>query len=410
MVNAMYAKDISKKMCAAARIRVSKPDAMPNGSAPFGYKFSEDKKKYLVDPETAPYARMIFQWVLLGVSFKKIAQRLDLLGVMTPGQNRVKNSGKEMPRASWKAGTVYKIVQNPNYTGDIYTGRLRQALYKSESRRWTSPEEWTVRENAHEPIVTREDFQKAQEIIRDNSTIAHSKKPFHCVERERLQDNFQNMIYCSECGRGMHFVRYTHDYTTKTKSVTGYICPSKEGESACGGKMVYEDFIKIVVMDQIQLLIKSMCDYKKMLDKIKVSQGGKNVLLSAQKQMMALKVKIAETEERQVTLYENYAEGLLEQEDYQSIKESYIQSTQQMQEELQQLEKKERRLEKTISQYTEMVKNLETYLGKREFDEKLVHELIERITVSKNNGIEVTFKCNDVYREVIQMIEESDKK
>jgi hypothetical protein len=255
--------------------------------------------------------------------------------------------------------------------------------------------------------VSREDYQRVQEIIQTNSRKKESYRACHSEERERLPNHFPGLIYCAECGHQMSFVRYTHDYTTNKKSVTAYICPENEGKAACGGQLVYEDFLKIVAMDQIQVLIKSMCDYKKLLDKINASQGGKNVLLSAQKKMMALNVKISEAEEKQTTLYENYAEGLLDAEDYQSIKENYISSIQTMQEELRQLEQKKRKLERTINQYTELVNHLESYLDKREFNEKLVQELIERIIVSKTRKLEVVFKCNDVYQNIVKIVEGS---
>jgi chemotaxis methyl-accepting protein methylase len=123
---------------------------------------------------------------------------------------------------------------------------------------------------------------------------------------------------------------------------------------------------------------------------------------------MALNVKITEAEEHQATLYENYAEGLLDAEDYQSLKEHYILSIQTMKEELRQLEQKKRMLERNINQYNELVNHLESHLDKREFNEKLVQELIERITVSKTGQIDVVFKCNDVYQNVVKMLEGSD--
>ena len=49
MVNAMYAKDISKKICASREVMKNKADSMPMGTAPFGYDHSEDKKKYVLE-------------------------------------------------------------------------------------------------------------------------------------------------------------------------------------------------------------------------------------------------------------------------------------------------------------------------------------------------------------------------
>jgi hypothetical protein len=65
-------------------------------------------------------------------------------------------------------------------------------------------------------------------------------------------------------------------------------------------------------------------------------------------------------------------------------------------------------LERNINQYNELVNHLESHLDKREFNEKLVQELIERITVSKTGQIDVVFKCNDVYQNVVKMLEGSD--
>lgn len=54
----------------------------------FGYVRSEDKTRQVVDETVAPVVRMIFQWTLLGVSKREIADRLNLLGVATPGTER----------------------------------------------------------------------------------------------------------------------------------------------------------------------------------------------------------------------------------------------------------------------------------------------------------------------------------
>ena len=128
-------------------------------------------------------------------------------------------------------------------------------------------------------------------------------------------------------------------------------------------------------------------------------------MLSAQKKMLALQVKISETEERQHKLYEDYADGILDAEDYQNIKEQYVADAQRMQDELAGLEVKRKRLEKTIDDYSKIVKHLEQYLDNREFNPELVHELVERVSISNTDGYEITFKCEDVYKRVIEMME-----
>ena len=405
MVNAMYAKDISKKICASREVIKNKEDSMPMGTAPFGYDHSEDKKRFVLDEENAPTVRAIFAWSRLGVSVKEIGKRLDLIGAMTPGQSRNKKVGKEIKPAEWRADTVYKILSHPGYVGDVCVGRIKQALYKAEKCHRTSPDEWTVHQNAHEPLVTREDREQIMQTMKANNMKKYSETDYHKEQREKIQDQFSGMIHCAECGRNMYYVRYLHDYKTLKKTGGQYLCPQNGGKAACGGRVVHEDFLKIFIMDQIHLLIKGMCDRKKMLDMVNTSQGGKNALLSAQKKMLALQVKISETEERQHKLYEDYADGILDAEDYQNIKEQYVADAQRMQDELAGLEVKRKRLEKTIDDYSKIVKHLEQYLDNREFNPELVHELVERVSISNTDGYEITFKCEDVYKRVIEMME-----
>ncbi len=405
MVNAMYAKDISKKICVSREVIKNKEDSMPMGTAPFGYDHSEDKKRFVIDEENAPTVRAIFAWSRLGVSVKEIGKRLDLIGAMTPGQSRNQKVGKEVKPAEWRADTVYKILSHPGYVGDVCVGRIKQALYKAEKCHRTSPDEWTVHQNVHEPLVTREDREQIIQTMKANNMKKYSETDYHKEQREKIQDQFSGMIHCAECGRNMYYVRYLHDYKTLKKTGGQYLCPQNGGKAACGGRVVHEDFLKIFIMDQIHLLIKGMCDRKKMLDMVNTSQGGKNALLSAKKKMLALQVKISETEERQHKLYEDYADGILDAEDYQNIKEQYVADAQRMQDELAGLEVKRKRLEKTIDDYSKIVKHLEQYLDNREFNPELVHELVERVSISNTDGYEITFKCEDVYKRVIEMME-----
>ncbi len=65
MVNAMYAKDMSKKILAAKEAQKRNGNITLSKVA-FGYVRSEDKTRQVVDKTVAPVVCMIFQWTLLG--------------------------------------------------------------------------------------------------------------------------------------------------------------------------------------------------------------------------------------------------------------------------------------------------------------------------------------------------------
>lgn len=66
IINTLYAKDISKKVAAALRIKQQNGEFIGSYAA-YGYmKSKEDKHKIVIDEETAPVVKMIFEWKAQG--------------------------------------------------------------------------------------------------------------------------------------------------------------------------------------------------------------------------------------------------------------------------------------------------------------------------------------------------------
>ena len=183
MVNAMYAKDMSKKILAAKEAQKRNGNITLSKVA-FGYVRSEDKTRQVVDETVAPVVRMIFQWTLLGVSKREIADRLNLLGIATPGQKEKRKIARvPLEETKWNGGTVRKILENPTYTGDIVTGKLKQSLYKGVKQYRTVPEEWDVQKDMHTPLVAREDYLRLS--IADGDLGKENKDESNSIDNQR---------------------------------------------------------------------------------------------------------------------------------------------------------------------------------------------------------------------------------
>lgn len=298
MVNAMYAKDMSKKILAAKDVQRKKGNITLSKVA-FGYVRSEDRHRQIVDEEIAPFVRMMFQWYLMGVSKKKIAERLNLLGVVTPGQReRTDRVMVPLGQAKWRADTVDKVLNNPTYAGDIVTGKLSQSLYKGIKQYRTKPEEWNIQRDMHTPMIARDDYEELQKRSKE---IKNKTKGWHLKymeDREKYRDCFPGMVRCGDCGRAMYCVRYTHNYTTMEKAGMYYTCSSPNHiDNHCDQK-VEENLLKIVVMDQIHILIKSLCDRKRLLQKLKNDMNEKNAFSQARARIRILEREIKQAEEK----------------------------------------------------------------------------------------------------------------
>ena len=405
MVNAMYAKDMSKKILAAKDAQRKKGNITLSKVA-FGYVRSEDRHRQIVDEEVAPFVRMIFQWYMMGVSKKKIADRLNLMGIATPGQ-REKTGVLTVPleQTKWRTDTVDKIVNNPTYVGDIVTGKLKQSLYKGIKQYRTSPEDWNVQRDMHTPMIARDDYEELQERSNKIRKVTRNWHLKYMEDREKYKDCFPGMVRCGDCGRPMYCVRYTHNYKTMEKVGIYYTCSAQNYVNNYCGQKIEENLLKILVMDQIQILIKSMCDRKKLLQRLKSDSSEKNAFYEAGAKVRMLERKIAQAEEKNTVLYEDYVGGIVEKEDFDMMKERYIRELQNLRDDLQIAKQDQRMLEKKTDRYMDMVSNLEKYLSDRSFNEALVQELVEYVEIYKNGSIHVCFKCDDKYKQITELIE-----
>ena len=156
MINEAYAADISKK------VRAQQNQTMRDGQfvgarPPYGYKKAPDNcHRLLVNEDTAPTVRQIFQWAVDGVPLNEIVKRLNEGGTMTPGyyhascglfsfDSKLAGSGK------WQTWTVGKILADEVYTGDMVQGKHTNIGHKQVV---TSPENWIVVRNTHEASIS----------------------------------------------------------------------------------------------------------------------------------------------------------------------------------------------------------------------------------------------------------------
>lgn len=214
MINESYALDTSKKVReqAARDMRAGK---FIGARPPYGYQKSpDDCHKLIVDEETAPVVKQIFQWVLEGVSYDKIAVMLNEAGVMTPSHYMKKqgiiSSQNWIGQGYWQTFTIAKIVRSEIYTGDMVQGKSVTIQHKQIK---TDKKDWIVVKNTHEAIISNETFEKAQQcrIEIDKKSKSKNKIPY-------TENVLKGKIFCQYCGKNLNRGRKI----TKTKGEIYY--------------------------------------------------------------------------------------------------------------------------------------------------------------------------------------------
>ena len=404
MVNSLYAKDISKKIGLSYQMRREK--GIPTSwCTPYGYRLNQKKNQYEVTEE-AKYVKLIFQWYLMGLSTYEIARRLEFLEVPRPNEhlNRKLHEGQDTKFNKWYSSTVLRILANQAYVGDLVTGKTQTASYKGIGLHPVAKNEWNVKENAHEAIILKADFQKVQERRDKNKERWDKALARSEGTRAECYNHLAGMVFCGCCQQSMTFVRRVH----KTKEETYYgvfVCKRKKGTTPCSYHTVTEKMLMMVAMKQIHHLVSTMCEEEKMVKEL-LRNNNLDSTRSIKMKENSIACRIQETEERRLHLYEDYKAEILNKEEYGQLKEHYIAEKQRLEHELQKQRQRALELEKRMRTCSEQMERMRDILNQSEFDEELVHELIKRIYVGVDNSVEIEFKCSDPYQEVLTLVTE----
>ncbi len=198
ILNDMYSRDISKKVL-AGRMTRSRQGKFCGGTPPYGLKRDpEEKGHLLIDPETAPVIRKIYDMALDGWGCMRIAKRL--MEDKAPITHVKTQTECDVNYYYWSASRISHILRNPFYKGAHLVCRTHQKGIRSGTVDIIPREDWEIIENCHEAIVTPEEWDKVQELIDGRPAIMEGNAcPFYNI--------FHGIIYCATCGKSMQ-VRY----------------------------------------------------------------------------------------------------------------------------------------------------------------------------------------------------------
>lgn len=200
-MNDVYLRDTSRKV--KQTLDMKRKKGKYAACPPYGYKKAARTTDQLVpDENTAPVVQKIFDWASSGLSTRSIAARLNEECIIPPLKYRVEYRDEFTPqgaaRASdhWNYTTVKRILRNRVYLGHTILGKTRKVNVKSRKKVAVPEEDWCFTKNTHEPLVTQEQFDRAEHFLGEN-TRANAENPSfrHSI--------FSGIAYCAHCGTAM---------------------------------------------------------------------------------------------------------------------------------------------------------------------------------------------------------------
>lgn len=391
LVNEMYAKDISKKE------KVSKRTEQEAGSyvgsvAPFGYRIEKQGRLHIliVEPEEARIVQYIFEAYVSGKTINTISRELFERKIHRISDYRQYGhliQQEDELLHQWGSSSIRVILERHNYYGDLVQHKYESRFAKGEKWCELMPsEEWIVTENAHEPIISKILFEKAQKRLQmDKDKRAKVlENANHLMER-----TFYNVMYCGECCRRL--------IGGRDKERCDYYCGASsryKDERRCTPKSISEEKLQVIVHHAIrQVLLQSNMkgrDLTAMNEKAAESRR-----IQFQKELELLKKENRNWAQEMSDAYEEYKEGHLAFEQYELLRKERTEQENFRIERSSDIEKKLKQLEIDVKKENQFLRSLLKAEQTYRLNAEVVESLIDKILLYKGGRLEIRFKIAD---------------
>ncbi len=411
MINALYSKDISRKVSTALKAQMEQ-GTFQKRNLPYGYRWNAERSNMVIDEETAQYVRLMFKWKIERWSIPMILDELDRLGAPNAELRKRQNgtrTGDGCSCKGWYSSTLYGILTNPHYVGDTVLGRSMKAIYKGlPKQNIRDKDEWIVFPNTHEAIISREDFQKVQDIMNAASETRQTKMQKSEEIRATLINLFDGKIVCADCGKRMYFHRKRIDKDKRGRWYAFYECSTSVGRryEHCTAHYTRQDKLEADVLAAIQLQVKAALDYDKLLDKLRGSEGEKSIRDKQNALITSLNLKLSGVSKKRTRLYEDFAEGLLDEEEYTFAKKSYDEQFADLSRRLDEAVQRRSKFNEAMSVDNKWITLMKSVSAATQLSQDLVDESVELVKVHEGGAVELVMKYGDIYALTVQSIKE----
>jgi len=206
-------------------------------TASYGYDRKTGQKIQTINEKEAIIVKEVFSMFLdKHMSLLDIARNLNNRNIPTK-ENSV-----------WHSRSVKNLITNCNYAGKVrYATKDRKRNFETDG--------------AHQPIISKELFEEAQDLIKKMSTKNYTKRP-------KEDQYFAGIIYCGKCGGKMVSHSDYHKIKSGERIFTGgYRCSNKIKKTCNASDMkhkkvekVFSEYINNIedfnTLDEIQLAAK----------------------------------------------------------------------------------------------------------------------------------------------------------
>ena len=261
------------------------------------------------------------------------------------------------------------------YIGNMVQCKKRKINYKLKKIIDTPKSEWIIVENTHDPIIDKETFYSAQQMLKVKEK----------TRTKTLNLLLKGLVICKECGKKMGTTVDSKGNHTRYLRCSSYaVAPLQR---ICTSHIMNYKKLEDAVISQIQNICKQYLDKNKVKEIIDIENQEAEREMNIKRDKNITK-KLLEVLDLQIDkLYEDKLCGLLGNEDFKRLYDKKTKERDEKQKHLQELE--EIKFERKADDYKKVMSD---FLKKENTTSYMLATLIDRIEIDANKQVTIYYK------------------
>ena len=384
----LYSRDISRKVRSALRLRAKQGDFIAS-HAPYGYLKDPNKKNHvIIDPPAAAVVRRIFHMVANGSSALQVAQALNRECIPTP---MCYKQAAGCTRTVWNCvhgenfwtnHTVVKIIRDERYLGKVVFGKRFYDVVGGHHCVKVSKKDWIVAENTHEGIVTQEEFNQAQSMLRE----------FYEKNVTPGTRMLRGKIRCGICGHIMHRIDVKEPY---------YICftPRATVTYACPSERILEQDIVDLLLDGLRIQAEAAVELERIWEE--QHRQEKADAAAMRKNLSEMRENLNRQANRAKDLYTQYGLGEISKAEYLAIRANAMRERDRIAARITELEAALENIGENGRLQNHFISSFKKYTEAQELTREIVADVLERVTVYSGDRLNIVWNYGEEFKELM---------
>ncbi len=372
LVNEWYLEDMSENIKAVLTNR-RQNGFFIGAFAPYGYKKDPNQKGHLIiDERAAEVVKLIYDLYLSGKGRTAIARELNNRHIPTPTDykiangERYKNNHTATHDHLWRYFMISNVLTNETYIGNLVQNKAHSISYKTKIIKPTKKNEWIRVEGTHEPIIDKETWLKAQNILN-----SRSKPTFN----SDFQNIFSSKVKCGLCGANMKISKMT-DGRRYLRCGARYYAPE-----SCKGTNLRYKVLYDTVLQEFQEIVRKYADENTINSELELEDNLEKKRLTINTEIKEVEKKINDNTLCMKNLYLDKVKSIIDEETYKSLNEDFVKDRNKLTKERQRLIGLLNEVENDIKNKRTKLNIIKDYLNIQELTFDFVQTFIDKIEV-----------------------------